>query len=264
MAEAIFSGLIQSGAAAPEAVAVTDVSEARLQELRTRHGVTVYHNGPDGGGALQLLGVAETVFLAVKPQYFHQAVDPVGARFTPGHLVVSVMGGIVTADIERVIPGAPVVRVMPNTPMLVGCGAAGVCAGASATAQQAEAVRALFSAIGRAYVLPESLIDPLTGVSGCGPAFVYMMIEALADGGVADGLPRGLALELAAQTVCGAGKMVLETGKHPGVLKDEVCSPGGATIAGVSSLEQSGFRGAVIRAVGEAGRRMTEVGRVTG
>lgn len=261
MAEAILSGLISKGVSSPSDIYATDISEKLLDEIRSKYEITAIPNGPSGNGIAELLSLAEVIFLAVKPQYAASILRDAGKLFTPRHTVISIMGGVSTDTIEAYIPSSPVVRVMPNTPMLVCEGAAGICAGKSASREHAELALNLFSKLGRAYALPEALMNPLTGVSGCGPAFVYMLIEALADGGVFAGLPRDIALELAAQTVIGAGKMALETGRHPGVLKDEVCSPGGATIAGVASLEASGFRGAVIGAVSAAVERMGEVGR---
>ncbi len=261
MAEAIFSGLVSKGAFNAEHISVTDISAARLEDMERTHGIRAIKNNRSGDGIRELLGISDVVFLAVKPQLCAEVLSKTGCFFTSRHTVISIVGGIPTAALEGYIPDSPVVRVMPNTPMLVGEGAAGICAGKSASTSHTDIALDLFSRLGRAYILPEALIDPLTGVSGCGPAFVYMFIEALADGGVAAGLPRDIALALAAQTVLGAGKMALETGKHPGVLKDEVCSPGGSTIAGVASLEASGFRGSVMKAVASAVERMGEIGK---
>uniref|UniRef100_A0A7S4IV28 Pyrroline-5-carboxylate reductase n=1 Tax=Prymnesium polylepis TaxID=72548 RepID=A0A7S4IV28_9EUKA len=155
--------------------------------------------------------------------------------------------------------GARVIRVMPNLPCLVGECAAGFCRGAGATAADADTVKHLLSTVGRAEEVPEKLMDAVTGLSGSGPAYGFLLVEALADGGVRAGLPRPIAQALAAQTVKGAAAMVLETGKHPGDLKDQVCSPGGTTIAGVEALEKNGFRAAAMAAVAAASGRSLEL-----
>ena len=154
---------------------------------------------------------------------------------------------------------APVIRIMPNTPMLVQEGAAGVALGKNASEKDGRIALEIFNSVGNAYLLPESLIDPLTSVSGCGPAYAAMFIQSLADGGVEMGLPREMAVELAAKTLIGTGKMVLEKGLHPEILKDNVCTPGGGTIAGVRALEAGGFRGIVMDAVEGGMKRMIEV-----
>jgi pyrroline-5-carboxylate reductase len=182
-------------------------------------------------------------------------------RVTTRHLVVSVAAGIPLAAIASGLgPGPRLVRVMPNTPCLIGQGASAYCLGPGATAADGELVGRLLSAVGRAYVVPEKLLDAVTGLSGSGPAFVYVMIEALSDGGVRMGLPRDVATTLAAQTVRGAAEMVLASGEHPAVLKDRVASPGGTTIAGLQALESGAVRAALIAAVEAATRRSVELG----
>ncbi len=202
---------------------------------------------------------------SIKPQSLQEVLKYVeNLKWTEKHLVISIVGGAKTSTIEKVLKKARIVRVIPNTPMLVGIGASGVARGTFATKEDAEFVHSLFSSLGVSFIVSENLIDSITAVSGCGPAYVYMMIEAMADGGVDMGLSREIAQSLAAQTVMGAAKMVLETGEHPGKLKDKVCSPGGSTIAGVKALEQGKFRGTIINAI-EAGKvRMEEVGKKIG
>lgn len=261
MCEAIFSGVTKNGAVSPSQITVTDLNGERLAYLQENYGFATLPNNPGNGGALLLAEQSDLLVLAVKPQFARPILSALQGKSRRDQLVLSIMGGVTIAAIEPFFPENPVIRVMPNTPMLVGKGAAGLAAGTRAMPEHLRLAKELFAQVGRTYLLPENLIDPLTGVSGCGPAFVYMMIEALADGGVAQGLPRAAALELAAQTVAGAAEMVLQTGAHPGALKDSVCSPGGSTIAGVHSLERDSFRGAVMNAVEASCQKMAEVGK---
>ena len=207
-----------------------------------------------------VLSEAEVVVFSVTPQMADRVLSQVAPMLEKGkHTVISIMGGVELKFLEKYIPDVAVVRVMPNTPALVHEGAAGIALGTNASEEDGGIALDIFNSVGIAYLLPESLIDPLTSVSGCGPAYAYLFIEALADGGVEMGLSRDMALKLAAQTLVGSGRMVLETGSHPGVLKDNVCSPGGATIAGVRTLEEKGLRGTVIDAVIAGVTRMKEV-----
>ena len=211
-----------------------------------------------------VVAAADVVVLAVKPHLLAGVCADLRETLAARHLVVSIASGVTLGRLAGWLgESVRLVRVMPNTPSLVGAGAAGFSPGPAATSADADTVRTLFGAVGRAVEVPERLIDAVTGVSGCGPAFVYLMIEALADGGVRAGLPRATAQELAAQTVLGAAKMVLDTGEHPGALKDAVCSPGGATIAGIFALEQAGFRGAVMSAVAASAARAAEQGKAS-
>ena len=190
------------------------------------------------------------VVLAVKPQYFDPVLSDIRDKVTENHVIISIAPGITTAQLkERLGDEKRVVRAMPNTPALLGEGMTGVCYEEKAFNQEEkETIRNIFSSLGRMRLVEERLMNAVVCVSGSSPAYVYMFIEALADGAVKYGLPREAAYEMAAQTVLGSARMVLETGEHPGVLKDRVCSPGGTTIEGVSALEESGFRSAVIKA----------------
>src|SRR5262249_23732780 len=201
--------------------------------------------GRPGPDTLGVAAGSALLVLAVKPQTMATLLAEVRPHVTARHLVVSIAAGITLRQLaDGLGPDRRVIRVMPNTPCLVGASASGYAAGEGATAEDLALVDRLLNAVGRAYRLPELLLDAVTGLSGSGPAFVYVIIEALSDGGVRVGLPRDVATALAAQTVLGSAKMVLETGAHPGALKDMVASPGGTTIAGLHALERGGLRAA--------------------
>lgn len=201
------------------------------------------------------------VILAVKPNQVDEVLASVRPGWRSDCLLVSIAAGIPLKKLEIGLGGnARVARVMPNTPALVGASASAFALGKSAKRSDAEIVQRLLSAVGLAFEVKESLIDAVTGLSGSGPAYVYQFIEALSDGGVAAGLPRDMATKLAAQTVLGAAKMVLETGQHPGALKDMVTSPGGTTIEGLHQLEKGGLRAAVMNAVRAATAKSKELG----
>jgi pyrroline-5-carboxylate reductase len=206
---------------------------------------------------------ADLLVLAVKPQSMADLLEEVRDIVQQRKpLVVSIAAGITLSQLAAGLGrDTRLVRVMPNTPCLVGASASGFSPGEMATPQDVERVQALLDDVGKAFRLPEHLLDAVTGLSGSGPAFVYLMIEALSDGGVRVGLPRDVATALAAQTVLGSAKMVLETGQHPGALKDAVASPGGTTIAGLHALERAGVRGALMDAVEAATRRAAELGK---
>jgi pyrroline-5-carboxylate reductase len=255
MATALARGFIHARLVKAEQIVASDAVPAAADRFAEATGARTAADNKS------LVGGSDVIFLAVKPQHFTAAIEPTKGAFTAEHLVVSIMGGVSTAAIaERVAP-ARVVRVMPNTPCLIGQGASGYCLGPRATAADGELVRKLLQAVGIAYPLDEKLLDAVTGLSGSGPAFVYAMIEALSDGGVRMGLPRDVATALAAQTVAGAGRMVIETGEHPSVLKDQVTSPGGTTIRGLQALEEHGLRAGLMAAVQAATERSIELGR---
>ena len=213
----------------------------------------------------EVIAATDVLVLAVKPQMMSAVLPEAAATISAKHLVVSIAAGITLKQLaEWIGSDTRLVRVMPNTPCLVGASATGYSVGPKATAADGELVGKLFRSVGNAFAVPENLLDAVTGLSGSGPAYVYVMIEALADGGVRVGLPRDIALSLAAQTVFGAAKMVLETGSHPAALKDAVASPGGTTIAGLHALERAGFRAGLMDAVEAAAKRATELGQKTG
>jgi len=213
----------------------------------------------------EVIAAADVLVLAVKPQMMNAVLPEAAATISAKHLVVSIAAGITLKQLAELLGSdTRLVRVMPNTPCLVGASATGYSVGPKATAADGELVGKLFRSVGNAFAVPENLLDAVTGLSGSGPAYVYVMIEALADGGVRVGLPRDIALSLAAQTVFGAAKMVLETVSHPAALKDAVASPGGTTIAGLHALERAGFRAGLMDAVEAAAKRATELGQKTG
>jgi pyrroline-5-carboxylate reductase len=200
--------------------------------------------------------------LAVKPDQVVSVLAEIRGAFTNEHLLVSIAAGVPLAKLEAGLGAAArVIRVMPNTPALVGASASAFALGKSCAATDAELAQKLLSAVGVAFQVKESLLDAVTGLSGSGPAYVYQFIEALSDGGVAAGLPRDIATKLAAQTVLGAAKMVLETGQHPGALKDQVTSPGGTTIEGIHELEKGKLRGTVMSAVRAATEKSKKLGQ---
>ena len=253
MASALVRGMIRAGVAPPDRIATFDPSADMAEALGTL-GVAVAETN------LALAESSDVLVLAVKPQVMPEALAELRPRMTSKHLVISVAAGVPLAVLEAGLGPKPrLVRVMPNTPSLVGEGASAFCLGPSASAEDEALVARCLEAVGRAFRVPERLMDAVTGLSGSGPAFVYVMIEALSDGGVRAGLPRDIATALAAQTVLGAARMVLETGSHPGVLKDEVASPGGTTIAGLHALERGGLRAALLDAVDAASRRSAEL-----
>jgi pyrroline-5-carboxylate reductase len=211
---------------------------------------------------LEVVHHSDLLVLAVKPQSMAALLQEIRPEVSGAHLIVSIAAGITLHQLaDGLGPGRRLVRVMPNTPCLVGASASGYSPGESATREDIERVDRLLNTIGRAFRVPEHLLDAVTGLSGSGPAFVYLIIEALSDGGVRVGLPREVATALAAQTVLGSAKMVLETGLHPGLLKDMVTSPGGTTIAGLHALERAGVRGALMDAVESATKRSHELGK---
>lgn len=254
MATALVRGMIRAGMAAPDTIAVSDPVDAAREALAKETGVATCDSN------LEVAGRSDVLVLAVKPQSMAGALAELRPAVGSRHLVISIAAGIPLATLANGLSaGGRLVRVMPNTPALLGEGAAAYCLGRDATEADGRVVRSCLASVGRAYLVPETLLDAVTGLSGSGPAFVYVMIEALSDGGVRVGLPRDVATALAAQTVLGSAKMVLETGLHPGVLKDQVASPGGTTIAGLHALEKGGLRAALIDAVEAATRRSAEL-----
>ena len=254
MATALVRGMIRAGTADPRSVWASDPFEAARTALAGETGVSV----TDANERVAL--ESDVLVLAVKPQSMAAVLAELRPAVTPEHLVISIAAGVSMATLAKGLgDDRRLVRVMPNTPALVGEGASGYCLGPHARPEDEATVKACLEAVGRAFPVAEGLLDAVTGLSGSGPAFVYVMIEALSDGGVRVGLPRDVATALAAQTVLGAARLVLESGLHPAVLKDQVTSPGGTTIAGLHALERGGLRAALIDAVEAATRRSAEL-----
>jgi pyrroline-5-carboxylate reductase len=251
------SALLQGVAAGDEGLtfALSDVVPAAVDSLAGSLGSRV-----SSGSPLEVAERSELVILAVKPGDLKSLCESL-AGVSGDRLYLSIAAGVKLADLETWLSeGARVIRVMPNTPALVATGAAAFARGTHATGTDAEAASKILSAVGTVDEVSEKLLDAVTGLSGSGPAYVYTVIEAMADGGVLMGLPRAAALRLAAQTVAGAAKMVLETGSHPAVLRDQVTSPGGTTAAGLEQLEAEGLPNALIQAVRKATERSIELG----
>lgn len=256
MARALARGWINAGLVSADRVCASDPVPQAGQAFHRETGANA------GADNRETVATSDVLVLAVKPQMMKTLMAEVRPLTTPRHLIVSIAAGIPLRQLaDGLGSDRRLIRVMPNTPCLIGASASGYAAGEAATASDVALVDRLLNAVGRAFALPESLLDAVTGLSGSGPAFVYVMIEALSDGGVRVGLPRDVATTLAAQTVFGAAKMVLETGSHPGQLKDMVASPGGTTIAGLHALERGGLRGALMDAVQAATQRSAELGR---
>jgi len=253
---AIARGIIRAGLVNKESVMSSDVSDELRQAIARDLDIKVT---PDNGA---LCDFAEIIILAVKPQIVDPVAREIAKKLGKSKLLVSVAAGVPLGRIETHLErGARVVRVMPNIPCVIGAGAAGFAGGGHATAADLEKVGAILNSFGVGLAVEEKYLDAVTGLSGSGPAYVFLFMEALADGGVQVGLSRDVALKLAMQTVYGAARMALESNKHLSELKDEVTSPGGTTIAGLYAMEQNGFRGTVMKAVVSATRRSQELGK---
>ncbi len=255
MAEAMIGGLLAGNICAKDAIWATDPVSARRDRLKERFGVRV------GEHNRQAVEWADVVVLAVKPQSLADVLKEVGSTLAE-RLVVSIIAGATISGIsERAAGAKKIVRAMPNTPVVVREGMTALACGTGVSEGEFHVARRMFESVGRVVQVEERLMDAVTGLSGSGPAYVFQAIEALADGGVKMGLPRQTAELLAAQTVLGAAKLVLESGEHPAQLKDRVASPGGTTIAGLHQLEQGGFRATLMGAVEAATKRSQELGR---
>jgi len=256
MAEALIRGLIEGARVDPGLITASGPRQARMDELVQRYKIRATTSNVD------LVERSAIVVLAVKPQILDKVLLEVAQHLKPGTLVVSIAAGVHSEAIEgRLRPGVQVVRAMPNTPALVQAGATAVARGSHATDEDVKLARVIFDAVGLTVVLDENQLDAVTGLSGSGPAYIFLILEALADAGVKVGLARRNAQLLAAQTVLGSAKLLLDTNGHPGQLKDMVTSPGGTAIAGLHTLEEGGLRTTLINAVESATRRSRELGR---
>lgn len=256
MAQALSKGFSNAGLVKVGNMMCSDVNQEMLNLISESVGIGTTKDN------LEVVKSSDVVVIAVKPHMVSGVLKDIAKFIHVNHLIVSIAAGITIHQMEKVLPpGTRLIRVMPNTPALVQCGASIFSCGSNTCSEDEILVKQLFSSIGFCAQLPEKHLDAVTGLSGSGPAYGFMAVEALADGGVKMGLPRDVALKLAAQTLMGAAKMVLETGQHPGELKDGVCSPGGTTIAGVHHLETHGYRGALIGAVVAASKRSQELAK---
>lgn len=258
MATALAHGFIKAGLLTANEIIASDPVEGARAAFGKEVGSKTTTSNPE------VAKFANVLFLAVKPDQTTAVLADIREHFTSHHLLISIAAGVPLAKLEAALStGARLIRVMPNTPALVGASATAFAMSKSALAEDATLAQKLFSAVGIAFQVKEALLDAVTGLSGSGPAYVYLFIEGLSDGGVAAGLPRDVATKLAAQTVLGAAKMVLETGMHPGALKDMVTSPGGTTIEGLHELEKGKLRGTAISAVRAATEKSKKLGQAS-
>jgi pyrroline-5-carboxylate reductase len=256
MGSALGRGLVQAKAANPESIVFSDPHSTHLATLQSQLGV---RSAPSNAEAAK---GADIVVLAVKPMNVRPVVEEIAHYIGPNQLVLSIAAGVRIQDIESgLAEGVAVVRAMPNSAAQVNEGACALSPGKHATGAHLEEATAIFASVGTAVQVPEHLLDAVTALSGSGPAYIYLVIEALVDGGVKVGLPRDVAHQLAVQTVLGSARMVMETGKHPAQLKDMVATPGGTTISALAALEQAGMRAALIDAVEKACLRAKELGK---
>ena len=250
MGKAIIKGILSVGQATPEEIFVYDSYQPSLESIQRELGVSITSSEKE------VAQKASIIILAVKPNVINEVLNKIKEDITKDKVIVSIAAGTSIEKLSANLPnGTKIVRVMPNTPALVGYGMSAISCNLHVTEEEKQDLLSIFNSFGKAELISESLMDAVTGLSGSGPAYVYLFIEALADGAVFQGMSRESAYKFAAQTVLGAAQMVLQTGKHPGELKDMVSSPGGTTIAAVKSLENDGFRSAVINAVNAAAEK---------
>ncbi len=243
MASAIISGLINKADIKPEEIIASDASQVALDKIASNSGINTTMDNT------MVSMESHVLFLAVKPQYYESVINEIKDCLRDNQIIVTIAPGKTLNWLEEGLGKVKIVRTMPNTPALVGEGVTGVCKNEYVTEDEFAYIMTLLESFGMAEAIPETLMDVCVSVSGSSPAYVFMFIEAMADAAVADGMPRDKAYKFAAQAVLGSAKMVLETGKHPGELKDMVCSPGGTTIEAVRVLEEKGFRSSVIEAM---------------
>ena len=257
MANAIMSGIIKDGLIPACEIIGADPTAFGRERTERENGITVT------GSNIEVVEKAETLFFTIKPQYFHQMISEIRDYVREDQLIISIAAGRTLDYIQSEFGGkkVKVVRLMPNTPAMVGEGMTAACANGAVTKEELDYAVRICSGFGKAEIVPESLFDVVTAVSGSSPAYVFMFIEAMADAAVQGGMPRAQAYTFAAQAVLGSAKMVLDTGKHPGELKDMVCSPAGTTIEAVRVLEEKGFRSAVFECVKACTEKSAEMRR---
>ena len=254
MAEALIKGILYSKLVKTSVIIASDALDSRVEYITRRVGVKATKDNKEA------IKDADIIILAVKPNTVDKVLSEIGQLISETQMIISIAAGVTLARIEKQLKNkVPVIRAMPNTPALVLEGATAICAGSHTQKSHLDIAQQFLGAVGKVVVVPESVMDTVTGLSGSGPAYIFMVIESLADAGVKEGLARETAQLLAAQTVLGAAKMVLQTGEHPAALKDKVASPGGTTIAGIAALETAGLRKALIQAVSAATARSKEL-----
>ncbi len=254
---AVIGGLLRAKLTSAKNITASRRNEANLVELARSFSI---HTTTDNK---KVAKSSDIIVLAVKPMNSREVLNEIKEFVRPSQLIISVMAGIKTSFINSSLGvSCPVIRSMPNTPVLVDAGATAISKGEFASEEDLKIAHAIFKSVGTVEVVPENLLDAVTGLSGSGPAYIYMVIEAMTDGGVKMGIPRQIAFKLAAQTVFGAAKLVIETGKHPAILKDEVTTPGGTAIAAVHELETHGLRTMLINAVSTATIRSKELSKI--
>ncbi len=244
MGKAIIGGLIESGFVKKENIFASEINQELANKVSNELGIIASTDNK------KISSDSDILFICTKPFIIKNILEEIKNNINEKTLIISIAAGVSSETIENCInKPVPVIRTMPNTPVLVKEGMVALCRGKHVTDEHIKLAQGLFEQIGKCIEVPEKLINAVTGISGSGPAFMYLIIDALADGGVKKGLPKKTAIEMAAQTALGAAKMVLETGKHPAVLKDEVTTPGGTTIAGLMTMEERGVRSALARTV---------------
>ena len=254
MGEALIRGLLKAGVAEPGQIVGSDPRRDRAAELGERYAIRTTHDN------VEVARQADILILAIKPQLMERVLEEIGPEIHAHALVISIAAGVPLSAIEARLPQARVIRTMPNTPALVGAAATAIAVGGHATDDDLKAAQSIFDSVGMTVTLDEAQMDAVTGLSGSGPAYVFLVIEALSDAGVKVGLSRHHAQALAAQTLLGSAKLLIETDEHPGRLKDMVTSPGGTAIAGLHTIEAGGLRTTLMDAVEAATKRSQELG----
>jgi len=256
MAQAMIGGIIKSNLVSNEKVIVSNPSGRGLNNAHEKYNILITNDNDE------VARVSDIVILAVKPYKYFEVIDLIKTYLKKDVVIVTIAAGITLEHMSKTLgDSAKVIRTMPNTPALVGEGMSALCANKNITTEELQDVIKIFESFGKIEILEEKLIDVVPAVSGSSPAYVYMFIEALGDGAVLQGMPRDKAYTMAAQAVLGAAKMVLETGEHPGKLKDDVCSPGGTTIQAVYTLEKNNFRGSIISAMESCTEKAIKMGK---